>query len=90
MKSNKCLFSPERNKFWTWICVRKTVKADNVKKTFPRIYLVSFFSSKLAHFLKFSFREKRDLNFVLIDKWNVNNSIEKVEVYFYIMFYEED
>ena len=41
------------------------------------------------HFFKFSFREKRVLGFGLLDKWNVNNSIEKVKVYFSTVFYED-
>ena len=56
---------------------------------FPQIYLVPFCPSKLVHF-KFSFQEKQVLNFLLLDKWDVNNSIEKVKLYFSIVFYDED
>ena len=37
-----------------------------------------------------SFREKWVLRFALLDEWNVNNSIEKVKVYFSIVFYDKD
>ena len=45
------------------------------------------------HFFRFSFREKRVLQFLvfaLLDKWNVNNALEKVKVYLSIVFYNED
>ena len=57
---------------------------------FPQIYLVPFCPSKLVHFFKFSFQEKQVLNFLLLDKWDVNNSVEKVKLYFSIVFYDED
>ena len=55
---------------------------------FPQIYFfVPFCPSQLVHFFKFSIQEKQD---TLLDKWNVNKSIEKVKVYFSIVFYDED
>ena len=45
-----------------------------------------FYSSRLMHLLKFSFQEKRVLNFALRDRWNVKNSIEKAKVYFPFSF----
>ena len=45
------------------------------------------------HFFRFSFQEKRVLQFLvfaLLDKWNVNNALEKVKVYLSIVFYNED
>ena len=45
------------------------------------------------YFFRFSFREKRVLQFLvfaLLDKWNVNNALEKVKVYLSIVFYNED
>ena len=45
------------------------------------------------HFFRFSFWEKRVLQFLvfaLLDKWNVNNALEKVKVYLSIVFYNED
>ena len=55
-----------------------------------QIYIVRFYSSKLVHFFKKTFREKQISSFTLPDKWNVNNYIEKVEVYFSVVFYDED
>ena len=40
-------------------------------------------------FLQISFRGKRDLRFALLDEWNVNNSIERVKIYFSVMFCED-
>ena len=33
---------------------------------------------------------KTSLSFALLDKWNVKYSIEKVKVYFSIVFYDKD
>ena len=45
---------------------------------------------KTSAFFQKNFREKRVLRFALLDKWHVNNSIEKVKFYFFIVFYDED
>ena len=52
---------------------------------FPRIYLVPFCSSQRVFFIKFAFQEKRVLSFAQLDKWNMNNSIEIVKVFFSIV-----
>ena len=57
---------------------------------FPQIYIVPFCSLNVVHFVAFFFREKRVLSFALLDKWNVNKSIEKMTAYFSIVFYDED
>ena len=79
-KSDKSLFSPEQNKLK--INLRhgfvETAEDDNVKINASGMYSVPFCSSKLVHFFKYPFREKRVLSFALLDKWNVNNSTESL------------
>ena len=92
-KSDKRLLSPkqQKKKSETRFCRRKIAKDDNVKINVSKnITCAPFCSSKLVYFFKFSFWENQVLNFALIDEWNVNNSIEKVKVYFSIVFYDKD
>ena len=92
MKSDKDLSPSKINKkkIKTWYCRQKTAEVGNVKINVSLNLPCTFSSSKLVLSFKFSYREKRVLNFALLHKWNVNNSIEKVKVYFSILFYGED
>ena len=43
----------------------------------------------VVHFLQIFFlKKKRVPSFALLDEWNVNNSIEKLKIYFSIVFYQ--
>ena len=71
---------------WIGLRAKKRIKRfwmSNIRgnKYIP-VSPIPFCSSKLEHFFKFSFREKRLLIFALLNKQNVNNTIEKVKVYF--------
>ena len=77
-------------KFETRFCRRKTAEDDNAKINISSNIPVPFCSSKPVHFFKYSLREKQVLSFALLDKWNVNNSVEKMKIYFSIVFYDDD
>ena len=80
----------KEKKFKTRFCRRKTDGNDKVKiNLFPNIPC-TFLFFKASVFLQILLPDKRVLGFTLLDKWGVNNSIGKVNVYFSIVFYDED
>ena len=87
-KSDKRLLSPkqQKKKSETRFCRRKIAKDER----FQEYNLYTFLLFKASVFLQIFFLRKPSFKFCIIDEWNVNNSIEKVKVYFSIVFYDKD
>ena len=72
----KAFYHPSKTnlkKYETWFCRRKAAEDGDVK-------------------INVSLNITLTLNitsFALLDQWNENNSIEKVKVYFSLVFYED-
>ena len=90
MKYEKSFLSPEQNKskeIHSMMTITITAEHVYVKiNVSPNTNLHLLALQMECSFLKFSYQGKRVLSFELLHKWNVNNSIEKVKVYFSIVF----
>ena len=75
----KAFYHPSKTnlkKSETWFCRRKTAEDGDVKINI---------SLNITLTLTLNIT-----SFALLDQWNENNSIEKVKVYFSLVFYDED